>query len=465
MSTCPFLLLFIPALLQAEPVPVQISFPNDTNGSVSPGYPILGNGGKAYWHDYEAGTTDQGYRILSYPGGVVASDPRTTGAAGDFPVGTPLDTHNGKLLVLGQYLEPYNGGYMELSTLVEYPAGTDLVTPFSAFPDGIPSNDSIQLIAGLYDSDGSVVFSMRQVQAPNTLFTAIARYSGGSITILAKSGETQIPGSTNTFTAVGPFSTQGGTTLFYGTGTGVNGLYQLTGGTITKVLAGGDPWPAGTGTVSFAHGINFDNEGQDVAVALPSFGGAVFKRVAGVWSLVAKMGDAIPNGNGVFYDLEAPAIHNGVVMFYGDRENVFVPPVQEGIYLESAAGGYAPVADLNDSFSGMTVSYMYVQQRYWDGENVVFNLSGPTNTANFLVVSGPGGTASTFRINSFSAGNAGGAPSFSFQTSNGVSYHIQQSSNLVGWTPVAQVTGDGTVKTVTNLPAGGPSQFYRVATP
>ena len=471
-------LIFVPALLRAEPPIAQIAFRNDAWAGNDPSPPIV-IGGVAYWHDVV--NSSGGDRILSYPGGLVASDDRTNAVAGDFPVGFPEDDFNGNLLVLGRYFEDNGDGFSILNTLVQFPGGTDLITPFSAFPDGIPSNDSIQIQAGLYDSDGSIVFAMRQVAPPNVLFTALARYKGGSITILVKSGETPFPGGgTNTFTTVGEgFSTQGGTTFFYGEGlsggTTTYGVYQLTGGIITKVLENLDPWPAGTGTVGIlgSSDVGFANEGQDVAIATT---GAVFKRVGGIWSLIAKADDPIPDGNGVFYDYAAPSIHNGVVLFYGERNNPFALPVQVGLYLQSAAGGYTPVADLNDNFNGMTVDYMLVPDyggRYWDGEDVAFSVDSPnlTNTADYYAVSGPGGsppmggTTNTLHIGSFSPGSHGGTPSFSFQTGSGVSYHIQVSSNLMSWTSITQFTGDGTITTISNLPAGGKSQFYRVASP
>ena len=464
-------LFFAPVLLHAQYTLTQIGYRNDANSFTQPEAPIVGNGGVAYWHDAGAGA-DGGERILSYPGGVVAADTRTISVAGDFPVGIPQDTYNGKLLVQGRYFEPFGGGYSILSTLVEYPGGADLVTPFSAFPDGIPSNDSIQIGQGLYDSDGSVVFGLRQVQSPNVLFTAIARYSAGSITILAKSGETPMPGVTNTFTGVGPyFSTGGGTTFFYGVGASKSGLYQLTGGIITKVLENGDPWPAGTGTVNLLSGafsMSFANEGQNVAVALTDSFGAVFKRINGTWSLVAKDGDLIPNGNGVFFNMAAPSIHGGKVMFYGFRSNPFALPLQLGIYVESA-GGYAPVVDLNANFGGITVASMLVTSvggRYWDGQNVGFNVSdsGPSTRANYLAVPGAT-TTNNLRIGTFDLQGAGGTPRLTFQTSNGISYHIEESSNLVNWASVTQFAGDGSVKTVTNLLLTGQRKFYRVATP
>jgi hypothetical protein len=382
-----------------------------------------------------------------------------------------MDTHGGKVLVQGRYFEPFGQGFSILSTLVEYPGATRLVSPFSTFPDGIPSNDSIQIGQGLYDSDGTVVFGFRRVQSPNVLFTAIARYSSGTITILARSGVTPMPGVTNTFTMVGPFSTAGGTTFFYGEGAGgKNGLYELSSGTITKVLESGDPFPAGIpGTVSIlgSSGVAFANEGPDVVVTIPGGGGAVFKRINGTWSLVIKQNTSIPDGVGIFFDLEAPSIHGGKVMFFGDRNNIFALPLQLGLYVESG-GGIAPVVDLNASFGGITVASMLVPTvggRYWDGQNVVLNVGdqGGATGANYLATPAAS-TTNSLRISSFDLGGAGGAPRLTFQTVAGVTNRIEQSTDLASWSAVTNLAGNGATITVV-LPSGGGQRFFRLVLP
>jgi hypothetical protein len=55
---------------------------------------------------------------------------------------------------------------------------------------------------------------------------------------------------------------------------------------------------------------------------------------------------------------------------------------------------------------------------------------------------------------------------FSFQTVNGQGYTVQSKSALSssGWTPVHSLSGDGSIKSVTNA-LSGPQHFYRISSP
>ncbi len=52
--------------------------------------------------------------------------------------------------------------------------------------------------------------------------------------------------------------------------------------------------------------------------------------------------------------------------------------------------------------------------------------------------------------------------SISFPTTVGVSYAVEQSSDMKNWVPLSTVTGDGTVKSVTDTLASDSTKFYRV---
>ncbi len=48
-----------------------------------------------------------------------------------------------------------------------------------------------------------------------------------------------------------------------------------------------------------------------------------------------------------------------------------------------------------------------------------------------------------------------------FQTTAGVVYTVEESSDMVNWTPVATLTGDGSIKSATDLSAFDSAKFYR----
>ncbi|MCG8430749.1 MAG: hypothetical protein MJA29_06235, partial [Candidatus Omnitrophica bacterium] len=49
-----------------------------------------------------------------------------------------------------------------------------------------------------------------------------------------------------------------------------------------------------------------------------------------------------------------------------------------------------------------------------------------------------------------------------FQTTAGISYTVEESDDMLTWTPVATIVGDGTIKSVTDLDEFDNAKFYRV---
>lgn len=470
-ASSPFLLLCYGSVaLAGDYSLIRIAERVGSSASSEPSTPVIGNG-EAYWHD--SGSSDPsggGSVINSYPGGLIATDTRTLSEEGDFPVGDPLDARDGKLLVMGRYFVPAGGTSFSIyDSLYEYPGGSRRLYPFSDFPGDITGSGNIQLGASLYDTGGSIVFFFRQTQPSNAAFTALGRLIGGSVTVLARSGVTQVPGTTTAFSLIGRFSTDGGVTIFYGEGAGKRGIYQISsGGAISKVLENGDPEPTGAGgTVGIQNDASttLANEGADLVIARGDTSGWVYKRKAGVWTRVVKAGDPIPGGSGDFFTLSAPSIHGGKAMFFGGRDNKFSLPLQLGIYVETNQG-IRPVVDLSSDFGNLAVRSLLLPAaggRYWDGEKVVFNVvnSPHTHRANYIAVQ----ASREFRINSFDRLGAGGTGRLSFQSEAGVSYRVEESTNLKEWTTSRTVAGNGSLLSVEGLPLSGPKRFFRLATP
>ncbi|MBL9173002.1 MAG: hypothetical protein JNL10_05665 [Verrucomicrobiales bacterium] len=433
---------------------------------IRPSTPIVGDG-VAYWQSRGSSAPDGGgERLFSFPGGTIASDLRTESEEGDFPVGVPLDAAGGKLLVSGRYYQPTPPqGFLIHNTLVEYPGGRRLLYPFSKFPDGIAGSPDLSIGGGLYDADGSIVFSLRQVQGLSVVFTALGRLSGGTVSILVRTGVDAVPGTTTPFASLGRYSTHGGVTIFYGQGGDRRGIYQLSASGLSKVLEDGDPAPDGGGGILSIRDdslLSLANEGSDLVIANADSGGWIYKRVQGTWSLVARAGTPIPGGVGNFLSLSSPAIHDGAVMFFGGRNNIFLPPLQLGLYVETS-NGLKPVVDLGADFGGLNVAFLQVPAsggRYWDGEKVVFNVANATRDRYALYMASPG-----LRIGSFELVGLTGSGRLQFPSEAGVSYRVEQSTNCVTWSTAKTVSGTGSTITVEGLPSDGLRRFFRLATP
>lgn len=380
-------------LLAAEATEYRLSRIAVREGSLAstqPSAPIMVDG-RACWYDYAGADTDPtggGQRVMSQPGGEIFRDTRVLGEEGDFPAGPPLDARAGKLLVAGSYQQSLGSqGFRMHRSLTEFPGPVRRLYPFSPFPDGFNSGETIQIGNACYDSDGSITVDFREVRSFTEIHTGIGRLGGSGLKLMAASGTTRVPGTGQPFTFIGSHCTRNGVTLFYGEGGGKRGIYQIKGSAVSKVIESGDTLPGGAvSSILNSAACSFDTEGGDVAVAIQ--GSGVFKRVDGAWSKVVAQGDAIPGGEGGFFSVSAPVIRSGRVMFVGARDNLFAPPLQLGIYLEED-GLIEPVVDLSSDFDGMVVRYLTVPQiggKYWDGTSVAFNVVNEARTirANYL---------------------------------------------------------------------------------
>ena len=104
-----------------------------------------------------------------------------------------------------------------------------------------------------------------------------------------------------------------------------------------------------------------------------------------------------------------------------------------------------------------------------NGVPVVVNVGG-TNTLR--VTSGGNVNANYFMFVpvttiTVTAAQSGGNAVISFPTTAGSSYRVYYSSSLIGgtWTQLAQVGGNGAVKSVSDSTAGGTMRFYKVTSP
>jgi hypothetical protein len=85
--------------------------------------------------------------------------------------------------------------------------------------------------------------------------------------------------------------------------------------------------------------------------------------------------------------------------------------------------------------------------------------SGNSSTCTFTITV-VHADAPTLAVLSYS----GGTFQFSFPTQNGCTYLVQYKDTIdaLSWTTLETVTGDGSVKTVSDAPATGSSRFYQV---
>lgn len=342
--------------------------------------PVIGNGGTAYWNqriDPETG----GHELHAAPGGLLASDSRQTVEEGDFPLfGAPADAGGGSLLLLGTYFHdlPPPDGFAQTSAVYQFPGLTRIASFLDSYP-GFTSNEKLQ-ITGMpaFDGSGGVVFTIRQLTVFPDYRSALVRASGG-MTILAESGVTLVPGAGGaTFDLIARSTASEGVILFYGEGGGRRGVYQWSGGVLSTVVDNQTVLPPNASPVSILQDtdVDFANQGQDIAFVLRSFGGGVWKRIDGVWSRAVAHNDPIPGGQGKFFDLGAPAIRDGVLAFWGGRDNQFSPPKQAGLYTDRG-GPLHPIVNLEADFGGDVPTRIdVIRGRWFDGTEAVFAAEG-----------------------------------------------------------------------------------------
>ena len=215
----------------------------------------------------------------------------------------------------------------------------------------------------------------QQTVFPNFRY-AIARVAGGAATLLVESGVTEVPGTSGApFDLLGTVVADDGVVLFYGEGGGRRGVYQWSGDVVTTVVDDQTVLPPNVAPVSIFNSsdVAFANDGADVALVLTESNGGVWKRVAGTWTPVIARNAPIPGGVGGMSDLGAPAIRDGVVAFFGGRDNQFSPPKQAGLYTDMG-GVVHPIADLQTDYGADVLDrYDVAASGSWfDGLEVAF---------------------------------------------------------------------------------------------
>lgn len=334
--------------------------------------PILGDDGAAYWSS--SGGGGLGSDFLMSESGPLATETRTLAEPGDFPLNDKAtDARGSTVLLSGTYYVPSGGGgYQSTDAIYAFPGLVRRVFYGSTFP-GFTSDGLRVTSRAFLDADNSVVFRMRQLTT-----YAICRESGGTITILAQTGVTTVPGGNGgAFTLFENVTVDDNVILFYGEGGGRRGVYQLVGSAMTMVVDDQTFLPGSTAFITDSSDISFANDGLDIAVAMPENGGGVWKRIGGQWSQIIARNTPIPDGTGNFFAFYAPAIRDQKVVFLGVRDNQFAPPLQYGIYTD-AFGGVTRVVDLSTPFLYATPNAFDVADggRWFDGTDIVFAVQG-----------------------------------------------------------------------------------------
>lgn len=312
------------------------------------GAPVVGPAGIVYWQDTVTAGNVQTLRINS-TSGVVASKVRTNDL-GDFPIGGPTDATATHVANSGQHITPGSQGGFEGRGAV-FLDGTTLVADRTSTIAGLTNGPTFNMQTAQIDSDGSVVFLAQTQQIGMTKVYAVCRSTGGSSTVIASSESTNVPGTSTKFTFLWAPTVSHGVVLFYGEGASRRGLYALKGGAVSTVFDNTMSLPGVPTVPSFDYStLQYANDGDNFALAIYNFGGGVWKRINGTWSLVAKTLTPIPDGDGNFFAMGFPAIRGTRVAFIGGRDNQFSLPRQAGIYIEDGAGGLTALLNSDDDF-------------------------------------------------------------------------------------------------------------------
>lgn len=155
--------------------------------------------------------------------------------------------------------------------------------------------------------------------------TGVYLYTGGLLTEVVREGQAA-PDADGVFGNLTspPALNDVGQTAFYAnmSGTANNqGIFRVTGSTITQIARVGQAPPDGDGTInSFTSGAALNNVGQVAYSAFinsPNLTG-VFRSDGSTVTQIARAGQAAPDANGTFDHVSGPALNDaGQVAFYG----------------------------------------------------------------------------------------------------------------------------------------------------
>ncbi len=261
------------------------------------------------------------------------------------------------------------------------PAGQrilDMTTTYPGYPTPLPRN----LVGGGSFDNGNVAFLIRSTDIAPAQPASIMYWQGGSITKIATRGD-PIPGSASTFRNFDhsnlPFA-EGGKVVFAGEGSGAAGVYEWSGGGLTKVVDSSTPAPQGGTLGSFFNQSCVVKHGADYAFVTGSSNTHLYKIANGQLSLVASNQTPVPGGTGNFFNFHSPTLRDGKVVFLGWRSNQFSPPLEYGIYTD-LGGTVEPIVDVRTDFGGRTpVSFSINPGHAWVDDAVYFQVAFDNNT-------------------------------------------------------------------------------------
>ncbi len=248
----------------------------------------------------------------------------------------------------------------------------DMTTAYPGYPSPLPRN-----LIGPATLDGPrVAMHLRSTNIAPAQPSSIILWNGGSVSKIVAKGD-PIPGSAATFqdfdSSMRPFAT-GGAVVFVGNGSGVSGIYEWS-GTLRKVVDSATPAPQGGTLGTFFESRSAVKSGGDYAFITGSSATHLYKMVNNQLTLVASNSTPVPGGSGNFFNVFAPTIRNGSVVFLAWRDNQFAPPREYGIYTDFT-GSIEPIVDLRTDFGGKTPSSFSMNTgQAWQDDTVYFQVT------------------------------------------------------------------------------------------
>ncbi len=202
---------------------------------------------------------------------------------------------------------------------------------------------------------------------------------GGSLNLIANV-DTPIPGGTGNFGFPGPagggtvaFSSaafDGQNVVFLGRGTGQEGIYTNTSGSLTAVADKNTLIPGGSGFFTNLSSRATIDGGMVAFSGSGSFGRGIYKSTGGALEVVADLTTVIPDLNKAFANFNSPVIDGSNIMFGG----VSSATGFRGIAADFN-GTLAKIIDSDDMLDGKGISFVSYGPDGFSGNQIAFGVT------------------------------------------------------------------------------------------